>query len=54
MKSLARVLGLPCIVACLSWSGLAAQQVPGWGDGLGPFAFAFIGDMPYGRSTKKK
>ena len=26
----------------------AAQQTPDWGSGVAPFAFALIGDMPYG------
>jgi hypothetical protein len=36
-----------CAIAA-SWQVPAAQQVPEWGSGLAPFAFAFIGDMPYG------
>jgi hypothetical protein len=27
---------------------VAAEQTPDWGNGVAPFAFAFIGDMPYG------
>ena len=27
---------------------IAAQQTPEWGSGVAPFAFALIGDMPYG------
>ena len=27
---------------------VAAQQTPDWGSGVAPFAFALIGDMPYG------
>src|SRR5262245_50908197 len=27
---------------------VAGQQTPDWGSGVAPFAFALIGDMPYG------
>lgn len=40
------VLVLLCVFA-LGWR-VAAQQTPAWGSGVAPFAFALIGDMPYG------
>ena len=30
----------------------AAQQTPDWGSGVAPFAFALIGDMPYGADQR--
>jgi hypothetical protein len=30
----------------------AAQQTPDWGSGVAPFAFALIGDMPYGAARE--
>src|SRR5262245_6791136 len=39
-------LVLLCVFT-LGWR-VAAQQVPAWGGGIAPFAFALIGDMPYG------
>jgi Calcineurin-like phosphoesterase len=35
-----------CLVAG-NWR-VAGQQTPDWGSGIAPFAFALIGDMPYG------
>src|SRR5262245_24467148 len=39
-------LVLLCVLT-LGWRA-AAQQAPAWGSGIAPFAFALIGDMPYG------
>src|SRR5262245_30060163 len=39
-------LVLLCVFT-LGWR-VAAQQAPAWGSGIAPFAFALIGDMPYG------
>jgi hypothetical protein len=40
------------VVVLLSFAAqdlpIAAQQTPQWGSGVAPFAFALIGDMPYG------
>jgi hypothetical protein len=38
------------ILLCLAATDLriTAQQTPDWGSGVAPFAFALIGDMPYG------
>ena len=33
---------------------IAAQQTPEWGSGVAPFAFALIGDMPYGASGRRR
>ena len=33
--------------------GIAAQQTPDWGSGVAPFAFALIGDMPYGAAREE-
>ena len=30
----------------------SAQQTPDWGNGVAPFAFALIGDVPYGASRE--
>lgn len=37
-----------CLLATLNADVRALQPAPGWGNGIAPFAFAFIGDMPYG------
>ena len=29
-----------------------AEQTPDWGSGVAPFAFALIGDMPYGAARE--
>jgi Calcineurin-like phosphoesterase len=33
---------------------VAAQQTPEWGRGVAPFAFALIGDMPYGTAREEQ
>ena len=45
-----RRLGIAAVLLGLvafDWRA-AAQQTPDWGSGVAPFAFALIGDMPYG------
>jgi hypothetical protein len=39
-----------CLVI-LNWR-VAAQDAPDWGNGVAPFAFALIGDMPYGAARE--
>jgi hypothetical protein len=46
MKKTAWVVVVLCFVT-LNWR-VAGQQTPDWGSGVAPFAFALIGDMPYG------
>src|SRR5262245_4569972 len=45
-RTIGSVVALLCLVG-LSWR-VGAQQTPDWGSGIAPFAFALIGDMPYG------
>ena len=45
-KTIACVIALLCLAA--SDLRIAAQGTPAWGNGVAPFAFALIGDMPYG------
>jgi len=46
--------GIVVVVLCLVTldSRGAAQQTPDWGSGVAPFAFALIGDMPYGTARE--
>ena len=43
---------IACVIALLCFAAsdlrIAAQGTPAWGSGVAPFAFALIGDMPYG------
>src|SRR5262245_17265628 len=52
-KKTASVVVLLCLVA-VDWRVTADsfQQTPDWGNGVAPFAFAFIGDMPYGTARE--
>ena len=45
-----RTIGIAAVlVGLVAFSSRnAAQQTPDWGSGVAPFAFGFIGDMPYG------
>jgi hypothetical protein len=45
-----RTLASIVVLLCLAAPDLrtAARQTPEWGSGVAPFAFALIGDMPYG------
>jgi Calcineurin-like phosphoesterase len=45
-RTIASVVVLLCFAA--ADLRIAAQQTPEWGSGVAPFAFALIGDMPYG------
>src|SRR5262245_58239781 len=49
-RAIAIAAGLLCFV--MSGSRGAAQQTPEWGSGVAPFAFALIGDMPYGAARE--
>jgi hypothetical protein len=40
------------LVAALGLQIHAAQGVPDWGNGVAPFGFALIGDMPYGAARE--
>ena len=51
MTRIARLV-LACLIAALGHQVLSAQQIPAWGNGLAPFAFALIGDTPYGASRE--
>src|SRR5262245_32410719 len=44
------------VLLCLFTLGwrVAAQQTPEWGMGVAPFAFALIGDMPYGAPREEQ
>lgn len=44
--TIASIVGLLCLAA--SDVRIAAHHTPEWGSGVAPFAFALIGDMPYG------
>jgi len=46
MKKKAASLVLLCLVTF--HFRVTADQTPDWGNGVAPFAFALIGDMPYG------
>ena len=46
MRNAIAIVTLSCLVT-LNWRA-AAEQTPDWGSGIAPFAFAMIGDMPYG------
>jgi hypothetical protein len=50
-----RTLGIAAVLSGLVVfsSGSAAQQTPDWGSGVAPFAFGFIGDMPYGAAREE-
>jgi Calcineurin-like phosphoesterase len=50
-----RTLGIAAVLSGLVAfsSGSAAQQTPDWGSGVAPFAFGFIGDMPYGPAREE-
>src|SRR5688572_18450598 len=41
-----------CLFAGMTHQMLSAQQIPAWGNGVAPFAFALIGDTPYGASRE--
>ena len=45
-RKIASVVVLSCLVV-VNWQ-VTAQQTPDWGSGVASFAFALIGDMPYG------
>ena len=45
-RTIAIVVALLCFAA--TDLRIAAQGTPAWGNGVAPFAFALIGDMPYG------
>jgi hypothetical protein len=49
-RKIVSVVVLLCLVA-VKW-GVTAQQTPDWGSGIAPFAFALIGDMPYGAARE--
>jgi hypothetical protein len=49
-KKTASVVVLVCLLTL--HFRVAAQQTPDWGSGVAPFAFALIGDMPYGTAGK--
>ena len=49
-KTIASVVALLCFVA--ADLQIAAQGTPVWGNGGAPFAFALIGDMPYGAARE--
>ena len=48
MKPTVRVVIILCLFGAAHWQLRAASQIPAWGSGVAPFAFALIGDMPYG------
>jgi hypothetical protein len=49
-NAIAIAVTLLCL-ATLNWQ-VAAEQTPDWGSGVAPFAFAMIGDMPYGTARE--
>jgi Calcineurin-like phosphoesterase len=49
-RTIASVVVLLCFAA--PEMRTAAQQTPEWGSGVAPFAFALIGDMPYGAARE--
>ena len=52
MKNLVRVSFVLALVAAFFVHIRAAHHVPDWGNGMAPFAFALMGDMPYGASRE--
>src|SRR5262245_45418480 len=50
MKRAIAIGAVLCVVMLQSRG--AAQQTPDWGSGVAPFAFALIGDMPYGAARE--
>ena len=50
MKKTASAVVLLCLV--ILHLREVAQQTPDGGSGVAPFAFAFIGDMPYGAARE--
>jgi hypothetical protein len=50
MKKTASAVVLICLVTF--HLPVAAEQTPDWGSGVAPFAFALIGDMPYGANRE--
>ncbi len=53
-KNVVRVSVVLSLVAAFSSQTRAAPQIPSWGDGVAPFGFALIGDMPYGANNVTK
>jgi hypothetical protein len=51
MTRIARLF-LACLIAGVGHQVLFAQQTPAWGSGVAPFAFALIGDSPYGAARE--
>jgi hypothetical protein len=49
-RTIASVVALLCFAA--GELQIAAQGTPAWGSGVAPFAFALIGDMPYGAARE--
>jgi hypothetical protein len=49
-RTIASVVALLCFAA--SDLRITAQGTPTWGSGVAPFAFALIGDMPYGAARE--
>jgi hypothetical protein len=49
-KKIASAIVLMCLVTFER--GITADQVPDWGNGVAPFSFALIGDMPYGETRE--
>ena len=54
MKPIVRVLIILCLFGVVHWQVRAASQIPAWGNGVAPFALAFIGDMPYGAAMEPR
>src|SRR5262245_57851808 len=50
-KKTASALVLLCLITL--HLRVAAEQTSDWGHGMTPFAFALIGDMPYGEAREK-
>src|SRR5262245_1912036 len=49
-RAIGSVIALLCLISP-NWH-VGAQQTPDWGSGIAPFAFALIGDMPYGAARE--
>jgi Calcineurin-like phosphoesterase len=49
-----RTIATVVVLLCFAATGLriAADENPEWGNGVAPFAFALIGDMPYGAARE--
>lgn len=54
MKQIIRLVVVLCLFTAANWQLRAASLVPAWTNGAGPFAFALIGDMPYGAAMESR